>query len=123
MAPNVLNRRSELLLVFDSNYAISRKFEKANFNRGTLDDIWNIKRAKKKVTSHSAVFPEELVKTILENFSNENDLVYDPFMGTGTTALVAKKMNRNYIGSELTYIYYDTILKRLESLENELVLY
>ena len=123
MAPNVLNRRTELLLVFDSKNAISRKFEKANFGRGTLDDIWNIKRAKKKVASHSAIFPEELVKTILENFSNENDIVYDPFMGTGTTALVAKKLNRNFIGSELTKSYYDIILNRLEELENELVLY
>lgn len=123
MAPNVLNRRTELLLVFDSKNAISRKFEKANFGRGTLDDIWNIKRAKKKVASHSAIFPEELVKTILENFSNENDIVYDPFMGTGTTALVAKKLNRNFIGSELTKSYYDIILNRLEELENVLVLY
>ena len=123
MAPNVLNRRTELLLVFDSKNAISRKFEKANFGRGTLDDIWNIKRAKKKVSSHSAIFPEELVKTILENFSNENDIVYDPFMGTGTTALVSKKLNRNFIGSELTKSYYDIIINRLEELENELVLY
>lgn len=123
MSPNVLNRRTELLLVFDSKNAISRKFEKANFDRGTLDDIWNIKRAKKKVDSHSAVFPEELVKTILENFSNENDIVYDPFMGTGTTALVSKKLNRRYIGSELTKSYYDIILERIEEQENELILY
>ena len=55
--------------------------------------------------------------------NNENDLVYDPFMAQVLPPLLQKKMNRNYIGSELTYIYYDTILKRLESLENELVLY
>lgn len=120
MAHNVLNRRTELILVFDSNNAISRQFEKANFERGTLDDIWNIKRGKKVVNSHSAVFPNELVKTIIENFSNEGDLVYDPFMGTGTTAVVAKKLNRNFLGSELTNKYFDVINERLLELSNEI---
>jgi site-specific DNA-methyltransferase (adenine-specific)/modification methylase len=120
MAHNVLNRRTELILVFDSNNAISRQFEKANFQRGTLEDIWSIKRGKKVIDSHSAVFPEELVKTIINNFSNEGDLIYDPFMGTGTTAVVAKKLNRNFIGSELTEKYFDLINQRLYVLSNEL---
>jgi len=120
MASNVLNRRTELVLIFDSKNAISRQFEVANFQRGTLEDIWNIKRGKKIVDSHAAVFPEELVKTIIENFSNEGDLVYDPFMGTGTTAVVAQKLNRNYIGSELTEKYFHVINERLKALKNEL---
>lgn len=120
MAPNVLNRRSELLLVFDSDNAISRQFEKANFTRGTLDDIWNIKRGRKIVDSHSAVFPEELVKTIITNFSNESDLIYDPFMGTGTTAVVAKKLNRNFIGSEINEKYFEVIQSRIQELEHQL---
>jgi site-specific DNA-methyltransferase (adenine-specific) len=113
MAHNVLNRRTEMILVFDSNNAISRQFKTANFSRGTLDDIWQIKRGKKVVNSHSAVFPSELVKTIIENFSNKGDLVYDPFMGTGTTAIVARELNRNFIGSELTGKYFDIINQRL----------
>ena len=114
MAQKVFNRRSELILIFDAKNAISRQFEKANFNRGTLDDIWQIQRGKKVTNSHSAVFPEELVKTIIENFSNEGDLIYDPFMGTGTTAVVAKKLNRNFLGSELTQQYFEVIKSRLE---------
>jgi site-specific DNA-methyltransferase (adenine-specific)/modification methylase len=120
MATKVLNRRTELLLVFDSKNAISRQFENVNFERGTLDDIWNVKRGKKVVDSHSAVFPEELIKIIIENFSNENDLIYDPFMGTGTTAVVAKKLKRNFIGSEITEKYFDVINQRLQVLNNEL---
>ncbi|MCB0536878.1 MAG: site-specific DNA-methyltransferase [Bacteroidetes bacterium] len=120
MAKRVFNRRTELLLIFDSKNAISRQFSKANFDRGTLDDIWNIKRGKKVVGSHSAVFPEELVGTIISNFSNEGDLIYDPFMGTGTTAVVAKKLNRNYLGSELTPKYFEIINKRLLELERQL---
>ena len=117
MAQRVLNRRTELILVFDNKNAISRQFDKAKFDRGTLDDIWQIKRGKKVTNAHSAVFPEELVKTIIENFSNEGDLVYDPFMGTGTTAIVAKKLNRNYIGSEMSEKYYQIIEQRLTQLE------
>lgn len=113
MAQKVLNRRTELILVFDSNNAISRQFEKANFERGTLEDLWLIKRGKKTVNTHSAVFPEELVETIISNFSNEGDLIYDPFMGTGTTAIVAKKLKRNYLGSELLENYFDIINQRL----------
>lgn len=120
MANKVLNRRTELLLIFDSKNAISRQFEIANFDRGTLDDIWNIKRGKKVTDTHSAVFPDELVKIIIENFSSEGDLIYDPFMGTGTTAVVARKLNRNYIGSELSDKYTALIDKRLNALANEL---
>ena len=54
------------------------------------------------------------------NFSNEGDLIYDPFMGTGTTAVVAKKLNRNYLGSELTPKYFEIINKRLLELERQL---
>ena len=113
MAQRVLNRRTELILVFDSGNAISRQFKTANFDRGTLDDIWQIARGKKITGSHSAVFPEELAKTIIENFSNEGDLFYDPFMGTGTTARMAKTLNRKYIGSEISKEYCDIIHERL----------
>ena len=69
--------------------------------RGTLDDLWQIKRERSKDKSHGATFPTELVKKILENFSCENDTVYDAFTGTGTTGLVARQMNRHFIGSEI----------------------
>lgn len=117
MAQKVLNRRTELILVFDRDNGISRQFKKANFKRGTLDDLWEVKRGKKVAGSHSAVFPEELVKVILENFSNENDIVYDPFMGTGTTAYVAKKMKRNFVGSEISEQYIEIINERLNFID------
>jgi len=121
MAERVLNRRTELILVFDAKNAISRQFEQVNFNRGTLDDIWQIKRGRKITDTHSAVFPEELVKTIIDNFSSEGDLVYDPFMGTGTTAYVAKALGRNFLGSELTEKYFEIANRRLEVFDDELV--
>ena len=93
-------------MIFDSDYPISRQFRKQGyFERGTLDDVWEIPRERRNIKTHTAVFPEKLVETILHNFSTEGQIVYDPFMGTGTTAIVAKKMDRYYIGSELSSAY------------------
>jgi len=120
MSPGVLNRQSELILIFEKDNAISRKFSKYNFERGTLGDIWNISRGKKIDKSHGAVFPEKLVSTILENFSNEGDIVYDPFMGSGTTAVVSQKLNRKWLGSELSPNYCELIQKRVDEVKQGL---
>jgi site-specific DNA-methyltransferase (adenine-specific)/modification methylase len=120
MSPGVLNRQSELILIFEKENSISRKFTKSNFDRGTLGDIWNISRGRKIDKSHSAVFPEKLVSTILLNFSNEGDIVYDPFMGSGTTGVVSQKLNRKWIGSELSPKYCELIQKRIEEVQGGL---
>jgi len=117
MAERVMNRRTELILIFDKNNAISRQFDVCNFKRGTLDDLWLIKRGKKVSSEHGAVFPEELIYTILENFTKEGNTIYDPFMGTGTTAVVSKKLKRNYIGSEISDEYINVANKRLKELD------
>ncbi len=118
----VLNRRSELILVFEKDYPISRQFRSATFKRGTLDDVWNIDRENKRGEEyHGATFPEKLISTILENFSKEGDVVYDPFMGTGTTAVVAKKLKRKYLGSEISKPYFDLINKRLNEINDLLI--
>ena len=115
MQEQVLNRRTELILVFENDYPISRQFRSATFKRGTLEDIWEIKRERKQgVENHGATFPQQLIKTILDNFTKEGDIVYDPFLGTGTTAVVSKKLNRRYIGSELSKDYYKICQEQLE---------
>lgn len=112
-------RQTELILVFDKNNAISRKFDKNNFERGTLNDIWLIKRGakSKELKNHSAIFPEALVEKILINFSNEGDMVYDPFTGSGTTGVVARKLNRKFIGSEILKEYTDLARKRIQDVK------
>jgi site-specific DNA-methyltransferase (adenine-specific)/modification methylase len=116
MQQQVLNRRTELILVFEKDYPISRQFRKrGEFKRGTLDDLWLIKRGKKVGgENHGAIFPEELISTIIENFSKEGDIIYDPFMGTGTTAVVAKQLDRKFIGSEISQKYIEIAEERLK---------
>lgn len=115
MSVGVLNRQSELVLIFERDNAISRQFKKCNFARGTLNDVWHIKRGAKDkaIKGHSAVFPEGLIERILINFTNENDIVYDPFMGTGTTGIVCKRLGRNFIGSELVIEYLELAKSRI----------
>lgn len=117
MQQQVLNRRTELILIFEKDYPISRQFRKrGEFKRGTLDDLWLIKRGKKVGgENHGAIFPEELISTIIENFSKEGDIIYDPFMGTGTTAVVAKQLKRKFIGSEISQKYIDIAEDRLKN--------
>jgi site-specific DNA-methyltransferase (adenine-specific) len=110
----VMNSRYEVVLVFDTNNAISRKFDTAQFERGTLQNLWQIKRGKKITNTHGAVFPEELVGRIITNFTSERATILDPFLGTGTTAKVAKGLGRNYIGIEMNPDYVKIAQDRLK---------
>lgn len=63
---------------------------------------------------HPAIFPEKLVEDQIITWTNEGDIVYDPFMGSGTTAKVASLTNRSWIGSELSNEYVAIALERLK---------
>jgi len=65
-------------------------------------------------TDHPAPYPERLARDHIYSWSNENDLVYDPFMGSGTTAKAAHQLKRNWIGSEISSEYVELANKRLE---------
>ena len=64
--------------------------------------------------NHSAAFPEELPEWFIKLFTREGDCVLDPFMGSGTTLLVAKRMNRNAIGIEIIPEYCEMVSERLD---------
>ena len=72
-----------------------------------------LKNNGKKV--HSTQKPESLLHRIILASSNKNDLILDPFLGSGTTAVVSKKLGRNYFGIEKEKNYFDATKKRLEN--------
>jgi site-specific DNA-methyltransferase (adenine-specific) len=76
------------------------------------DNIWEIAVAR-NTTEHPAVFPETIASDHIISWSNEGDIVYDPFIGSGTTALAAKKLSRIYIGSEISKEYCDIAEARI----------
>lgn len=82
-------------------------------NERYKDNIWESPVAQNK-TAHPAVFPEQLVSDHIVSWSNENDVVYDPFLGSGTTALAALKLNRAFIGSEISLEYANLAKQRIE---------
>ena len=63
---------------------------------------------------HPAIFPEQLANDHLISWSNEGDLVYDPFAGSGTTAKMSILNNRNWIGSEISSEYCNIIEERVK---------
>lgn len=85
-----------------------KKNKKANpyFNKNNAyfqKSVWKINRSMEK--NHPAPFPDKLVENIILSCSKEGDVVYDPFMGSGTTYKVGRKLNRNVIGSEISEEY------------------
>ncbi len=65
-------------------------------------------------TGHPAIFPEKLARDHIISWSNENDVVLDPFMGSGTTGVACKNLNRNFVGIELDEDYFNIAKKRIE---------
>lgn len=81
-------------------------------------DVWRIPMVSgnfEERTNHPAQYPEALIKRIILAGSNVGDIVLDPFMGSGTTAVVAKKLNRKYLGYELEDEYIQIANQRLDN--------
>tara|TARA_R110002049_G_scaffold80888_1_gene205622 strand:+ start:445 stop:1182 length:738 start_codon:yes stop_codon:yes gene_type:complete len=119
MQSDVMNSQNEIILILGDN-PISRKFTNSNFKRGEMTNVWSIKRGKRISKKHGATFPEELIDKIVKNFTSENDLIYDPFMGSGTTAKMAKVNKRNWIGSETSPEYCEIIEQRIKEADYKL---
>ncbi|MDR0723073.1 MAG: site-specific DNA-methyltransferase, partial [Treponema sp.] len=70
---------------------------------------------------HPAPFPEELPKRLIKLFSFTGDIVLDPFMGSGTTAISSLKEKRNFIGYEINENYIKLTNKRIDIVKQELM--
>lgn len=76
--------------------------------------VWDVPLGKCR-EAHFAVFPPKLIETCIKATSREGDLVLDPFLGSGTTAMVSKSLGRHYCGIELVPEYMEIIEKRIAS--------
>jgi len=77
------------------------------------NNIWKYVTSFNDETEHPAPFPEKLVADHINTWSNEGDLIYDCFMGSGTTAKISHELNRKWIGSEISKEYCDLAIKRI----------
>lgn len=86
---------------------------------GVRTNIWKIQNQKgfgqsdPDAYNHPAPMPEQLARDHVITWSNEGDIVYDPFMGSGTTGKVCLELNRHFIGSEIDNDYYNIAEKRI----------
>jgi len=85
-----------------------------------MDDTWYFPRVagtfKERAGFHGCQMPEQLLGRIIKSCSNEQELVLDPFSGSATTLAVAKKLNRNFIGFDLSADYIERGKARLEKI-------
>ena len=107
----------------DLESAFGRKYEilflvnkgRTVFKGERLTDVWEFSRVSGDSQLHQNQKPIELIEQCIEKHSDENDIVFDGFMGSGTTAAAALNTNRKYIGFELDKHYYDVAIKRLNN--------
>jgi len=121
-----LSSAFEFILVFSSKKsAENRSFERAFFNnkvRGQLNTnvIYGNNAAKEKNnTDNKAIFPQYFVEFFVKKFTQEGDIVLDPFIGSGTTGIVAKKFRRHFIGFEINKDYADEGMKRINFVKEQ----
>lgn len=92
--------QSEYFLVFSKGLANT-------FNLRNVGNVITVKRAKDSIHPHQK--PTELLKILIENSTNKNEVVYDAFAGSGSTLISAKALKRKFIGSELSNDYCNKI--------------
>jgi len=103
------------LPTYEVIYLIAKPEFKLVPKANALGDVWEIPQERNN--SHPAPFPVELVERIVSSTSSE--IILDPFMGSGTTAVVAKKLGRKYIGIDISHDYCENARKRVINFLNE----
>lgn len=122
-----LSDKFEVFLVFSLSNEISFNYEEMlNFNEYKNDElkygtIWNVNRKAGSIGKkyiHPAIFPTELIKRVILLSTNPNDLILDPFIGSGSSGIAAIETNRNFMGIEYNEEFYDLIKSRFISETN-----
>ena len=111
----------DLKAQFGKQYEMIILFNKgrAMFNGKRLTDVWNFNRISGKKQLHQNEKPLDLIKQCIEKHSKKDGLIFDGFVGSGTTALACKELNRNFIGFELDKEYFEITRKRIKEYLNQ----
>jgi site-specific DNA-methyltransferase (adenine-specific) len=90
-----------------------------NFNGKRITDIWKFNRVAGKQQLHQNQKPLDLIEQCILKHSNENDLIFDGFMGSGSTGVACINTNRNFIGIELDEKYFNIAKERIENAKSD----
>lgn len=107
------SRQIDGSLTYMSGFLNNRKIKE----NGVRFNVWNLSNCNSNTerTSHPAQFPIHLASDHIISWSDENDLVFDPFMGSGTTGIASLKNNRKFIGCEINSNYFEIARKRIDN--------
>ncbi|HDV0868098.1 TPA: site-specific DNA-methyltransferase [Enterococcus faecalis] len=97
------------------NYELMKEIN----NGKQMKDVWTgslTKKSEKKFGKHPTQKPEYILEKIILSSSEKGDIIFDPFVGSGTTCVVSKKLNRRYIGIDIEKKYLDIAIERLENI-------
>lgn len=120
--PNPMPRNINRRYVTDYEFALwaTKKNGKWTFNKKTSKPYIRPEFVASIVSSKNRIHPTEkpisLIEEIINIHTNEGDIIFDPFSGSGSISYVANKLNRFYIASEISKTYYDQSLKRIKEL-------
>jgi site-specific DNA-methyltransferase (adenine-specific) len=118
-SPYISSPFEGLLCLYKEQWKKNRKgvstIEKEEFMTG-VSGVWRIGQDRKP--EHPTSFPKKLVERAINLFTYEEDVVLDPFIGAGTTSLVAKELNRNYIGFDISENYIKIAKEKLNDSTN-----
>ncbi len=120
----------EYILIFSKGeYKLDRAKEEKGKRENTITkeqfmewtkSIWSMNAARARQVGHPAPFPEELPYRLIQLYSFKSDIIIDPFIGSGTTAIAALKSDRFYIGYDTEIKYIELANKRLEPILNQI---
>ncbi|WP_199751168.1 DNA-methyltransferase [Brachyspira aalborgi] len=128
----ILRDVHEYILIFSKgNYKRERDKEEKELRKNNITkeefiewtkSVWIMNTESAKRIGHPAPFPEELPNRLIKLFSFTNDIVIDPFMGSGTTAIAAIKNNRNFVGYEINEEYINLANNRILNLKEKIII-
>lgn len=104
---------NECILIYQKRKTLNKKGKNSKYGYATFD----CRPHKFKDFLHPTVKPLKLIKWLIEHYTNKGDMICDPFMGSGTTAVACKEMNRDFIGFEINPEYVEMANKRLSKVQ------
>lgn len=120
----VLRDIHEYILVFSKDsFSMPRNGKEATIKKEEFlewtKSVWTFSAVSAKKVGHPAPFPEELPHRLINLYSFKNDVILDPFLGSGTSCISALKNNRNYVGYDISQEYINLANSKLNEIKNQ----
>lgn len=124
LSKEIMTRPYEDILVMGDEEVVDDEIEMITINRNIKNAVYNLKQKKfmrnfwelgtqgSQLENHKACYPVELPERAMKIMTKAEDIVLDPFLGSGTTLIAAEKIGRKCFGMELSPIYCDIIVER-----------